>query len=87
MSELEMPETVKFTSNGVDCIAIVMFGTEYSFNMKTCQLNFKEKPNLQIEYLPHASRVSINDGEVWFDTDELSAAKIEQLFSTGKAPK
>lgn len=86
MSEIPMPETVKFQSNGNECIAVVAFGTEYSLNMVSCFINFKGKPKVQIEYLPHATRVQINDGQLWFDTDEVSAARIEQLFETGKAP-
>jgi hypothetical protein len=84
---MDMPETVKFESNGISCIAAVAFGTHYSLNMNACQINFKEKPKVHIEFFPHAARVQLNDGAVWFDTDEVSAAKIEQLFDSGKAPQ
>lgn len=83
---MDMPETVEFESDGIKCIAAVAFGSYYSLNMRACQINFKQKPKVHIEFFLHAARIQINDGAVWFDTDEISAAKIEQLFDTGKAP-
>lgn len=80
---IELPETVKFTVNGipkVQCVAAVMFGTHYLLNMGTCQINLEKKPQVNVEYLPHAARVSINDGAIWFDVDGQTAAEIEQLF-------
>ncbi len=84
MSESTHPETVNFISEGVECVAAVIFKKIYTFNMRSCQITFKEKPNVNIEYIGDRVRVLINDGAIWFDTDELSAAKIEQLIELGE---
>jgi hexokinase len=83
--EQGLPEVVKFIAGGVECVAFILFD-HYGLNMRTCLVNFKEKPTTNIEYLPDRARVTINDGQLWFDTTEQSAAEIEYLFESGKAP-
>jgi hypothetical protein len=80
-----LPQTVEFKSDGKTCIAGILFGGAYMLNMATCVINFDQKPAVQIEYLPHGTRILINGGKLWFDTSEQSAAEIEYLFQTGKA--
>ena len=91
--KLPMPEVVKFKASGhpnTECIfSVITFpGTKpmYMLNLKLATINFDAKPTIDIDYLPHSCRVRLNDGNIWFDTDEVSAARIEQLIETGKAP-
>ncbi|TBW57421.1 hypothetical protein EZI54_07115 [Marinobacter halodurans] len=86
MENIEMPEVVTFDSGGQECKAFVVFGQTFGLNMRVCQLMFEEAPSVAIEYIPGAARVRLNNGLVWFDTDGDSAAAIEALFQTGKAP-
>lgn len=83
--QAEMPEVVIFTSQGVECRAFVAFDN-YGLNMRSCQVMFRQRPSVDIMDLPDATRVRINNGEVWFDTSGDSAAAIKALFETGKAP-
>jgi len=48
--------------------------------MRTCVVNYQTRPDIQLEYLPSGTRVLINNGDMWFDTDGDSAAAIEELF-------
>lgn len=80
------PEVVDFVVNGILCKAFVAF-EERSLNMRSCLIKLGKTPKVVIEYLPGLTRVTINDGHVWFDTSEISAAQIEALFETGKVPK
>lgn len=73
---------VNFMSGSVKCIAIVCFG-QRSLNMRCCQINLGKSPSVNINYLPDITRVIINDGDVWFDTDSHSATRIKSLFQTG----
>ena len=84
-NKIPLPEVVDFISGGVPCKAFVAFG-DRALNMRVCQINLGSSPKVHIEYLPGLTRVQINDGQVWFDTSEQSAAEIEALFETGKAP-
>lgn len=83
---IPIPEVVDFVANGVKCKAYVSFG-ERGLNMQSCHVNLGGSPKVAIEYLPGFTRVSINDGQLWFDTEEQSAAEIEALFESGKAPR
>jgi len=83
--KLPMPETVKFVSERSLCVAFVL-NEVYGLNMRSCQINLEGKPQVNIEYLPDRTRVLINGGNIWFDTDEQSATEIEALFLTGEAP-
>ena len=78
MNDNVMPETVKFMSGEVECIAAVMFGCKCLLNMGTCLINLNEKPDVEIGDLPF--RVSVNGGAIWFDTNEESALEIVALF-------
>lgn len=76
-----MPNTVKFQSQGVDCIAFEVVGI-YGLNMRSCQLIFGEtKPKVEIEPVLGFCRVRLNDGQIWFDTNGESAGAIAELFS------
>jgi hypothetical protein len=86
IDEILPPEVVDFVANDIRCKAFVAFG-DCSLNMRTCLINLGKSPKVAIEYLPGFTRVTINNGEVWFDTTEQSATEIEALFETGKAPK
>lgn len=85
-NSVPMPEVVEFTSEGVKGKAFVVFDMR-GLNIKPCTINFEGIPTVDVEYLPTGCRVSINNGAVWFDTSEQSAAEIEYLFKKGKAPK
>lgn len=76
-----MPNTVRFQSNGVECVAFEAVGL-YGLNMKNCQINFgKTKPKVEVEPVLGFCRVRLNDGLIWFDTDAESAGAIAELFS------
>lgn len=81
----ETNTTVRFVSGGIECAAFCAAG-HFGLNMRTCIINLGETVQINLEYLPDRCRVSINDGQVWFDTDEVSAARIEHLFQTGVVP-
>lgn len=85
-NDMAPPEVVSFESEGIKCKAFVLFGRR-SLNMRSCLINLDKKVKTNIDYLPDRVRVTINDGQVWFDTSEDSAAAIESLFETGKAPR
>lgn len=84
--ENTQPAVVDFVVNEIRCKAFVAFDMR-SLNMRSCLINLGKSPKVAIEYLPGFSRVTINDGALWFDTTEQSAAEIEALFETGVAPK
>lgn len=86
-NELGMPEVVSFKANGFPCKAYCLFGQDYGLNMGSAVINFRSQPKVSLEYLPHAARVTLDEGLVWFDTDSDSAAAIESLFQTGRAPR
>lgn len=84
-----LPEVVHFETCGPSRRkgrAFVVFGEHYGMTYQGMSLNFPGKPEVRIEYVPTGSRVVINDGLLWFDTDERSAAAIEFLFENGHAP-
>ena len=84
-NQVLMPEVVNFISGGVECIVYIAF-EHRGLNMFSVILNLGDNPSVNIEYFPGTVRVTINDGDIWFDTSEESAAAIEHLFRTGKAP-
>src|SRR5690554_2249848 len=75
----QQPNSIEFTAEGVKCIAFRL-GSLYGLNMRTCVVNYQTRPDIQLEYLPSGTRVLINNGDMWFDTDGDSAAAIEELF-------
>lgn len=77
---LDLPEVVDFISEGIPCKAFVIVGKR-GLNMRTCQIILDDAATINIEYLPDRTRVFINGGGLWFDTDSVSAARIEALFS------
>jgi|AntRauTorcE11898_2_1112593.scaffolds.fasta_scaffold03116_5 hypothetical protein len=82
MSEesIPIPNTVKFVSQGVECIAFETMGI-YGLNMCSCAINFgKIKPKTEIQLLGEHYRVRLEDGLVWFDTDGKTAGAIADLF-------
>ncbi len=84
-----LPEVVQFETSGSGRRkgrAFVVFGNHYGMTYQGMTLNFPEKPDVRIEYVPTGSRVVINEGLLWFDTDERSAAAIEYLYENGTAP-
>lgn len=78
---LPMPNTVKFRSQGVNCIAFEALGN-YGLNMRSCQIHFGEsRPTVEVQQIEDFWRVRLNEGQVWFDTDGETAGAIAELFS------
>ncbi|MFT7292872.1 MAG: hypothetical protein ACI87Q_000718 [Pseudohongiellaceae bacterium] len=74
-----IPEVVTFLSGGQECKAFFLY-EQMTLNMRTCTINLGKQPSIKIEHTGDICRVRINEGEIWFDTSEQSAEKIESLL-------
>lgn len=88
-----LKQTVNFSSNGVNYAVVWLFDSQPDilFRAGAVSINLDATVDtITLEPLPHAMRVSINAGRIWFDTDDITASQIELMFehaSQCKNPK
>ena len=86
LRNVKLPDIVKFVSNNIECMVVVMANQECILNMGLCTINFKVMPHVFVDILPSGYRVNLNHGQIFFDTDMQGSTKIEQLFLNRRIP-
>ena len=83
-------QVVSFTKNGNRYIVAWLFGSHSDILLRAGAVTINldaAQDSIALTPLPHAMRVSINGGKIWFDTDDVTASEIELMFEqAGRFP-